>query len=83
MRGRGAWGPAALHEDDPEGVIQKYEVMRKPGAEKAIVLLKEVGQSVKTLIQLRGWRTSMELTLRAPCAQRILPPQFESSRPKL
>ncbi|WFD21140.1 hypothetical protein MCAP1_003397 [Malassezia caprae] len=55
VRGRGAWAPA-LHEEHPGGVIQKYVALRKPGSEKAIALLKDIGQSVKTLIQLRGWR---------------------------
>jgi len=61
VRGRGAWTPA-LHEEHPGGVIQKYVALRKPGYEKAIALLKDIGQSVKTLIQLRGWRTLAILT---------------------
>lgn len=63
IRGRGRWPRAPVDEQHPDGVIEKYVALRKPGFERAIRLLKEIGHAVKTLMQVHGWSAYMLVNL--------------------
>ncbi|WFD32941.1 hypothetical protein MSPP1_003994 [Malassezia sp. CBS 17886] len=59
IRGRGKFPQAKVHEEEHAGVIRKYTVLRRDGHERAIVLLKDVGEAVKALMARHGWELPM------------------------
>lgn len=59
VRARGRWragASAPLDEPGLHGVIGKYVALRKPDAERAMSLLRDVGRAVHGLMQRHGWR---------------------------
>ena len=83
VRGRGKFPAAPRHEHTEASCIGKYVALKRSGSEKAIELLKEVGNAVKPIMALHGWRKHRGCAAadrRSALAGRVLSAELEPAR---